>query len=347
MHPNEQSSMNTFIGRKRQNVDYSSFKFCTDHNMSTHIKKFGNTYIEHLDINPEINYLEDFFNSSNYDFDFTYIDNTFNTDIKSNNYFSPIPHIIPLDEIDNIENIEKENIKEKEQQNNKVLPIISKNIKKEIKNTSKYSQEISIIIDLKEDKNPLFNAVYPKKNLLFTQSKTCFIEGFESNNKYSKKRIRCTIPRNRGDYDDDIRRMIKRRFLNKILLNKINIILRNGGNKHFFARFYQKFASDVAKKRNKEIINITLRQIFEKKDLNKSKEKYRHNLEVLDSIKKEKNWELDRILNMKFCSLFEEYINSDEFKIDEINRLKKKNKLNVFIERYIYLSMHFIEYYSK
>ena len=56
--------------------------------------------------------------------------------------------------------------------------------------------------------------------------------------------------------------------------------------------------------------------------------------------------ELKRILDKKYCELFQEYINSKEFNVDEINRLKNKfDKL--YIENYIYLSKHFIEFFSN
>ena len=56
--------------------------------------------------------------------------------------------------------------------------------------------------------------------------------------------------------------------------------------------------------------------------------------------------ELNDILNKKYFELFNEYINSKEFNIDEINRLKNNNMDNIYIERYIYQSKHFIEYFS-
>lgn len=232
------------------------------------------------------------------------------------------------------------------------IPLKSKKSLTEIKNAEK-SQEINIIIDSKIDKEikPYFKVIYPKiNNLLFTQSETLFIEGFDLNNKNSKKRIRYPSRRNRGDNDDNIRRMIKRYFMNKALLNQINNLLRRRGSTLFFERFPQKFVADISIQRNSLIINMTLKQIFEKKEFYigyNTELNYYHNLKVLNLISKEKNFELDKIINTMLCDLFDDYINSDEFKIDEIKRLKKKNKSNDFIERYIYLSNNFIEFYSN
>ena len=57
--------------------------------------------------------------------------------------------------------------------------------------------------------------------------------------------------------------------------------------------------------------------------------------------------ELNDILNKKYFELFNEYINSKEFNIDEINRLKNNNMDNIYIERYIYQSKHFIGYFAE
>ena len=52
---------------------------------------------------------------------------------------------------------------------------------------------------------------------------------------------------------------------------------------------------------------------------------------------------MNLIMNKKFYELFEEYINSDEFKkeIEQLN-LKHKNE-NFYLQRYEYLSKYFIE----
>ena len=212
------------------------------------------------------------------------------------------------------------------------------------KSTSNFSSEMDLISQ--EGKKRFFEIVCPKKILLFTPSKSNSFEGFDFLGLVSKKRIRSKSPRKRLDYDDDTRKKIKRIFFNKALLDALNKKLKN---KQYFVKFPQNFVGNVTKEINKEIVNLSIREIFENKEFYKGQkyDNYHHNLKVLESIKKEKNWEMDIILNMKFRDLFEEYINSDEFKINEINRLKKKNKSNVFIERYIYLSKHLIEFFCE
>ena len=82
----------------------------------------------------------------------------------------------------------------------------------------------------------IFTTVYPKKISLFTKAKGEFVfPGLKQEDKLIGNKRR----RNK---EDDIRRMIGRRFFNDIVLNLINEILKNAGS-------------------------ISLEQIFSKKDL--------------------------------------------------------------------------------
>ena len=49
---------------------------------------------------------------------------------------------------------------------------------------------------------------------------------------------------------------------------------------------------------------------------------------------------------IKKVGFTEYHVNSDEFKIDEIKRLKTKNE-DEYISKYIYLAKNLIEYFSK
>ena len=126
----------------------------------------------------------------------------------------------------------------------------------------------------------------------------------------------------------------------------MNTILKNNGSDSIFEKFQQHFVSNVTKKTIKQLLNMTLEEIFKKKELyQKSELKYfYHNLNLVKSIEIQENKELKNILNKKLYLIFEEYINSKEFLIDEINRLKNKKMDNEYIKRYIYLTKHFIEF---
>ena len=53
------------------------------------------------------------------------------------------------------------------------------------------------------------------------------------------------------------------------------------------------------------------------------------------------------IMNKTIRELYEEYINSDEFKINEINRLKNNKMQDEYITKYISLAKNLIEFFSK
>ena len=145
--------------------------------------------------------------------------------------------------------------------------------------------------------------------------------------------------------------MIGRRFFNDIVLNLINEILKNAGSIISFEKIQQDVVYDLVKKNNKKLLDMSLEQIFTKKDLYRGKnlEKYNHNLKLINLLKSEEyndirqSTQIDRILNMKYYDLFQEYITSNEF-VEEINRLKN-NKMKFddsYIEKYIYYSLNFI-----
>ena len=188
-----------------------------------------------------------------------------------------------------------------------------------------------------------------KSTNLFNDAKNNSVLVKEETNFVNRKRYRKRRPRK--DNIDNIRKKIKTRFLNHALIKKLNDKLRSIGNRKYFEKFPQYFVSDINQKRNKEILNMTLKEIFEKKELYiHEKEKgllnYAHNLKNVESGEIKENEEFKNILNKTFGELYKEYINSDEFKIDEIKRLKKKNE-DEYVSKYIYLAENLIEYFSK
>ena len=196
----------------------------------------------------------------------------------------------------------------------------------------------------KEKEKKIFNIEHKKKNSIFTQTE----KDLQINDEAFLKKKRSTIRRSRKENQDNIRKKIKRGFLNNALVKNLNETLKKIGSKLFFQKFPQNLVGNVNKNSNKEIINMTLLEIFEKKELcnEKDLDNYYHNLKVVKNKEIQENEELKKILNKKYCELFEDYLNSKEFKIDEINRLKEKNMNDEYIERYIYLSKHFIEFFS-
>ena len=97
---------------------------------------------------------------------------------------------------------------------------------------------------------------------------------------------------------------------------------------------------------------MTLREIFENKQLyiNEDKEGFRNylnNLKVVQNEEIKENIELKIIFNKTIYELYEEYINSDEFNIIEINRLKEKKMQDDYIKRYINLARYLILFFTQ
>ena len=85
------------------------------------------------------------------------------------------------------------------------------------------------------------------------------------------------------------------------------------------------------------------KELYDEKDLNN----YYHNLKVIENKEINENEELMTILNKKYSELFEEYLNSIEFNINEMKRLKNNNMDKIYIEKYIYQSKNFIKYFAE
>ena len=202
------------------------------------------------------------------------------------------------------------------------------------------------------EKKLLFDVIYPhieEEGTLFSiGGNDCYFDVlFEEDEKnfigkrFSKKRPR-------KENKDNILKKVKRRFLNITLINKLNEKLKSIGIKLFFQKFPQSFASNVTKKNNKILLNMTLLEIFEKKELYEDDlANYVHNIKVVESEEVMQNKIMINILNKTYKQLFEEYLNSVEFKIGEINELKKHKMNNDSIKRYIYATKHFIEFFSQ
>jgi len=197
-----------------------------------------------------------------------------------------------------------------------------------------------------------------KKDSLITLEKVNLFTNIEKNSLLAKsgeemlRRKRFQDRRPRKENQDNIRKKIKRGFFNNGLIKKLNEKLKSIGSKKYLRKFPQHFVSDVNQKRNKELFNMTLREIFENKELyiNEDKEglrNYLNNLKVVQNEEIKENEELKIIFNKTINELYEEYINSDEFNIIEINRLKEKKMQDDYIKRYINLARYLILFFTQ
>ena len=209
-----------------------------------------------------------------------------------------------------------------------------------------YNDILDNTIQSFEKKKNIFNVIYPNKISLFTKTEIELPEILIGRKRESERK--------RRKYNqDNIRKKIKRGFLS-ILIDKLNKILASIGISLYFVKLPQSFVSDVVRKTNKEILNLTLEEIFKKEELYKLDKdedlsKYHHNLDVINNEQIQGNENLKKILNKKYYEIYEEYINSNEFKVDEINRLKKNNSEEAddeYINKYISLAQHFLEFFE-
>ena len=192
-------------------------------------------------------------------------------------------------------------------------------------------------------KRKLFKINYRKKYDESNEISPSSVEKAFLNNK-----VLPTIKRRREN-QDNIRKKLKTVFFNTFLRKKINEILNNKHSRLYFEKFPISFVNDIRKNTNKDVIDKTLLEIILNKELYSENDlsNYNHNIKVVENKEVKKIGELKKILNKTFRELFEEFINSKEFNIDEINRLKNNNLDNIYIERYIYQSKHFIEYFAE
>ena len=189
-----------------------------------------------------------------------------------------------------------------------------------------------------------------EKPNLFTNTESYSILVKEGEGMLKRKRFMKRRPRKENQ--DNIRKKIKRGFFNCALIKKLNEKLKSIGSRKYFRKFPQHFVSDVNQLRNKEIFGMTLGEIFCKKELYLPENKeglnnYLNNLKVIKSEEVEENEVFNKILNKTIRELYEEYLNSEEFKVEEINRLKEKKMKDEYIERYISLARYLVAFFTQ
>ena len=206
----------------------------------------------------------------------------------------------------------------------------------------------SLELPKNKKKEIIFKITY--SHSLFTKTKVnnTLDEGDEkeeSQNFLKQKRLK-----SRKENKDNIRKKIKRAFFNNVLCEKLKNKLRIIGSNQYFTKFPQFFASDVDRNRNKIILDMTLQEIFENSELYIYEDKngyvnYLHNKKTVEKIKN--NDIFKKILNKTFRELYEEFLDSDEFNIDEINRLKKSKMENDYIRRYKDIAKDLINFFCE
>ena len=194
-------------------------------------------------------------------------------------------------------------------------------------------------------KKRIFKVEYPLKDLRCGTTK-CFELNEDDESNFIKKK-RSKKRQNRYTYKDLIQQKIKRNFFNGYLVIKLNKILKTIKSSLLFKKFPKRFTNNVSKNDNKRILLMTLGEIIKDKNLYKNDLKiYEHNLKVINELKEEKS-KINEILDTKnYYETYEDYLNSDEYKIN-IEKIKQKYKgKNEYIKKYICLSKHFLELFE-
>lgn len=208
-----------------------------------------------------------------------------------------------------------------------------------------------IMIDkVDKKKNIIFKVVSPKREWLFNVKQ---INSAENTNKFFLRRKKLPDGRPFRDRLDNIRVKSKRCFFNKALIENLNEELKLIGSKKYFLKFPQHLVSDVDRKRNKELFELTLKEFIEDEELNFDKKNndfgnYYHNLDVIQDNEVKSSLEFQKILNKTIRQLYKEYINSDAFKINEMNRLKYiKKEDDDYIKTYKEVSENLMEFFAN
>ena len=174
------------------------------------------------------------------------------------------------------------------------------------------------------------------------------------------------LNKNRKEKEDNIRKKIKANFL-KCLKETINYKLEKAGSNLKFESLPQIFISDISKKINYQVMQLTYEQLFDfthqqvinenqenkKKYIKKrnrvSLKKYLKNVETLKILNSNKKlredscWE--KIRNMKYVDLLKAYFNSNEFQ-QLVEKIAKKES-HYYLNAYLYFSSTYVEFFNS
>jgi hypothetical protein len=197
-----------------------------------------------------------------------------------------------------------------------------------------------------------------KKRSTFIISETQIEEIKTENQRRKKKAKREKNKRKRKFKPDDIRKKIKARF-HKSIKNIINDNLRKAGSKMLFTYLPQVFISSITKEKNRNVLNLSLRELLQKdfvseaenkryKNRNVDIAKYNRNKKVLEYLDENpeisQNSGFDIISNMKYAELLDEYFKSEEFE-RAICKLREENEDEEYIKEYILKSKSYLNFF--
>ena len=150
---------------------------------------------------------------------------------------------------------------------------------------------------------------------------------------------------------DSLRKKIKAR-LHKKLTKIINEKLKTAGSKCFFDMLPQSFITNINIGFNKPLLNITMRELFQKTFGFKSKDKAKidYNIRIMKYIEDNpdinNNSDVSDFLDSKYSEIIREYLDGDYLQ-EDIERLRDENEGEEYINRYNFIALHWIEFYEN
>ena len=215
-----------------------------------------------------------------------------------------------------------------------------------------YSYNYNIYSPSESDKE-IRKRIYEALNDNNCKNKKNILHKFNFENRRKRNKKRKNIFK-RKQNSDNIRKKIKSRFL-KSLKNAINEKLKSAGSRYIFTLLPQKFVCNLSKKINRDVLNISLKELFSTNFCNIKKEKkadikkYNHNIFVLKYLENNKDIceksKFNIIKNMKYTEIFHEYFISKEFEKD-ISSLIQQKENDKYIKDYIIKARNFINFFA-
>ena len=150
---------------------------------------------------------------------------------------------------------------------------------------------------------------------------------------------------------EGVRKKIKAR-MHKRIKSYYNQKLKESGSKMFFDTLPQSFIQDVSIIKNKAYLNLTMRalltMIFGTRA--KDKEKININKKLLHYLDNNPdivmNSGVDNFLNSLYRDIIKEYVEGELFE-EDIEKLKTEKNSKEYIDKYIYIAKHLIEFYEN
>ena len=211
-------------------------------------------------------------------------------------------------------------------------------------NNENISNSDSNVQELSCPKNNFIITPYGSKNKQIYET-ILFFNTKEENKAKSKNRlVRKLKP-------DSLRKKIKARFhkkLRQIINNKLKVC----GSKFLFDLLPQPFITNINIEFNRPLLNITMRELFQKTFGFKAKdrEKINYNIQVIKYLEKNPHINNDEYISKFLDSTYEEIIQKymhGKYLLEDIERLKKEGENIDYINRYTYIAKHWIDFYKN